>query len=112
MFECVFIIVFFRAHKRGVDWVKQRLTLEYHRLVAAGVFISALTGAVSWLFERPFLTSWFDYFQLPLLGEIELASAIAFDLGVYLTVVGSTLMILANLGKMTTEHRPVHEGKN
>ncbi|WP_206539932.1 monovalent cation/H+ antiporter subunit A [Rheinheimera mesophila] len=97
---------------QGVDWVKQRLTLEYHRLVAAGVFISALTGAVSWLFERPFLTSWFDYFQLPLLGEIELASAIAFDLGVYLTVVGSTLMILANLGKMTTEHRPVHEGKN
>ncbi|MCA1930083.1 monovalent cation/H+ antiporter subunit A [Rheinheimera sp.] len=97
---------------QGVDWVKQRLTLEYHRLVAAGVLISALTGAASWLFERPFLTSWFDYFQLPLLGEIELASAIAFDLGVYLTVVGSTLMILANLGKMTTDHRPVHEGKN
>ncbi len=97
---------------QGVDWVKQRLTLEYHRLVAAGVLISSLTGAASWLFERPFLTSWFDYFQLPLLGEIELASAIAFDLGVYLTVVGSTLMILANLGKMTTDHRPVHEGKN
>ena len=97
---------------QGVDWVKQRLTLEYHRLVAAGVLISSLTGAVSWLFERPFLTSWFDYFQLPLFGEIELASAIAFDLGVYLTVVGSTLMILANLGKMTTDHRPVHEGQN
>jgi multicomponent K+:H+ antiporter subunit A len=97
---------------QGVDWVKQRLTLEYHRLVAAGVLISALTGAASWLFERPFLTSWFDYFQLPVLGEIELASAIAFDLGVYLTVVGSTLMILANLGKMTTDHRPVHEGQN
>jgi multicomponent K+:H+ antiporter subunit A len=97
---------------QGVDWVKQRLTLEYHRLVAVGVLISSLTGAASWLFDRPFLTSWFDYFQLPLFGEIELASAIAFDLGVYLTVVGSTLMILANLGKMTTDHRPVHEGKN
>ena len=97
---------------QGVDWVKQRLSLKYHRLVAAGVLISGLTGAASWLFERPFLTSWFDYFQLPLFGEIELASAIAFDLGVYLTVVGSTLMILANLGKMTTDHRPVHEGQN
>lgn len=94
---------------QGVDWVRERLTMEYHRLVAAGVLISALTGAASWAFDRPFLTSWFDYFQLPLFGEIELASAIAFDLGVYLTVVGSTLMILANLGKMTTEHRPVHE---
>lgn len=39
---------------QGVDWVKQRLTLEYHRLVAAGVLISSLTGAASWLFERPF----------------------------------------------------------
>jgi multicomponent K+:H+ antiporter subunit A len=29
-----------------------------------------------------------------------------FDLGVYLTVVGATLMILANLGKVTTPHRP------
>lgn len=97
---------------QGVDWVRERLTLEYHRLVAAGVLISTLTGVASWAFERPFLTSWFDYFQLPLFGEIELASAIAFDLGVYLTVVGSTLMILANLGKMTTEHRPVHEGQS
>jgi multicomponent K+:H+ antiporter subunit A len=29
-----------------------------------------------------------------------------FDLGVYLTVVGATLLILANLGKLTTNHRP------
>ncbi|WP_233081594.1 monovalent cation/H+ antiporter subunit A [Rheinheimera soli] len=97
---------------QGVDWVRERLTLEYHRLVAAGVLISTLTGVASWAFGRPFLTSWFDYFQLPLFGEIELASAIAFDLGVYLTVVGATLMILANLGKMTTEHRPVNKGQS
>ncbi|MBU1438227.1 MAG: hypothetical protein KKF79_12780, partial [Gammaproteobacteria bacterium] len=63
----------------------------------------------SWLFDRPFLTSWFDYFELPLLGQIELASAIAFDLGVYLTVVGASLMILASLGKITTRYRPVHK---
>jgi multicomponent K+:H+ antiporter subunit A len=96
---------------QGVDWVKQRLTLHYHGLVATGVLIAVLTGCASWLFGRPFLTSWFDYYQLAFLGEIELASAIAFDVGVYLTVVGSSLMILANLGKMTTSHRPVHEGK-
>ena len=35
-----------------------------------------------------------------------LATAMLFDLGVYLTVVGATLMILANLGKLTTTHRP------
>jgi len=97
---------------QGVDWVKQRLTVEYHRLIAVGVLISGFTGAASWIFNRPFLTSWFDYFHWPVVGEIELASAMAFDLGVYLTVVGSTLMILANLGKMTTAYRPVHEEAN
>jgi multicomponent K+:H+ antiporter subunit A len=94
---------------QGVDWVKQRMNVEYQRVVAVGLLIALTTGAASWLFGRPFLTSWFDYFDIPLLGKIELASAIAFDLGVYVTVVGSTLLILASLGKMTTAHRPVHK---
>ncbi|GAB58824.1 monovalent cation/H+ antiporter subunit A [Rheinheimera nanhaiensis] len=94
---------------QGVDWVKARMNVEYQRVVAVGLMIALFTGAASWLFNRPFLTSWFDYFDIPLLGKIELASAMAFDLGVYVTVVGSTLLILASLGKMTTAHRPVHK---
>jgi multicomponent K+:H+ antiporter subunit A len=47
------------------------------------------------------MTTWFDYFDVPLIGEIELASALVFDLGVYITVVGSTLIILASLGRLT-----------
>jgi multicomponent K+:H+ antiporter subunit A len=47
------------------------------------------------------LKTWFDYFDLPVIGQIELASALIFDLGVYITVVGATLMILASLGKLT-----------
>ncbi|MDX5406099.1 MAG: monovalent cation/H+ antiporter subunit A [Chromatiaceae bacterium] len=94
---------------QGVDWVKARMNVEYQRVVAVGLMIALLTGVASWLFNRPFLTSWFDYFDIPFLGKIELASAMAFDLGVYVTVVGSTLLILASLGKMTTAHRPVHK---
>jgi multicomponent K+:H+ antiporter subunit A len=67
-----------------------------------------LTGLGSWLFDRPFLTSSFGYFQIPLIGEIELATAMLFDVGVYLTVVGATLLILANLGKLTQE-KAAHE---
>ncbi|GHG76760.1 monovalent cation/H+ antiporter subunit A [Alishewanella longhuensis] len=93
---------------QGVDWVKARMNIEYQRVVAVGLMIALLTGLASWAFERPFLTSWFDYFELPLFGQIELASAIAFDLGVYITVVGATLLILSSLGKMTTSHRPIH----
>ncbi|GGW69895.1 monovalent cation/H+ antiporter subunit A [Alishewanella tabrizica] len=93
---------------QGVDWVKARMNIEYQRVVAIGLMIALFTGLASWIFGRPFLTSWFDYFDLPLFGEIELASAIAFDLGVYITVVGSTLLILSSLGKMTTSYRPTH----
>jgi multicomponent K+:H+ antiporter subunit A len=32
-----------------------------------------------------------------------------FDVGVYLTVVGSTLLILANLGKLTLVSQPAEE---
>jgi len=91
---------------QGVDWVKQRLSLAYPALIAAGILFAFATGAGSFLVGRPFLTSWFDYFNVPYIGQIELASAMVFDLGVYLTVVGSTLLILANLGKITTKHRP------
>ncbi|MGF1614814.1 MAG: monovalent cation/H+ antiporter subunit A [Gammaproteobacteria bacterium] len=84
----------------GLDWTQARLRFEYHAVVAGGVLLATATGLGSWWFERPFLTSAFGHFTLPLLGELELASAMLFDLGVYLTVVGATLLILANLGKL------------
>ncbi len=93
----------------GVDWVKPRIKVDYQDLIAWGVLIAAMTGVGSWFFGRPFMTTWFDYFDIPFVGEIELASALIFDLGVYLTVVGATLLILANLGKLTSVHRPTPE---
>jgi multicomponent K+:H+ antiporter subunit A len=107
LITAVAIIQQYIAH--GVEFIKDRLRLNYQWMIGAGLLIATLTGLGSWLFGRPFLTSWFDYFHLPLIGEIELASAMLFDLGVYLTVVGATLLILANLGKLTTPERPVHQ---
>ncbi|WP_341303325.1 monovalent cation/H+ antiporter subunit A [Pseudomonas sp. TMP25] len=92
----------------GVQWTQSRLPLNYQGMAGLGVLIAGLTGLGSWLFDHPFLTSSFGYFQIPLIGEIELATAMLFDLGVYLTVVGATLLILANLGKLTQE-KAAHE---
>ncbi|WP_110655300.1 monovalent cation/H+ antiporter subunit A [Salinicola halimionae] len=91
---------------RGVDWSQQRLSFQYQPIAVTGVAIAALTGLGSWAFGHNFLTSAFGHFSIPYIGELELATAMLFDLGVYLTVVGATLMILANLGKLTTRHRP------
>lgn len=85
----------------GSNWIAARLTINYRKIIASGIAIALFTGVGSWFFERPFMTTWFDYFDIPFIGEIELASALVFDLGVYITVVGATLMILGSLGKLT-----------
>ncbi|MAS24520.1 MAG: monovalent cation/H+ antiporter subunit A [Oceanospirillaceae bacterium] len=90
----------------GSSWMKARLNLPYHVLIAVGLLLSIGAGLGSWLFGRPFLTTWFDYFYLPLIGKFELASALVFDLGVYFTVIGATLLILANLGQLNSAERP------
>ncbi|MAY42462.1 MULTISPECIES: monovalent cation/H+ antiporter subunit A [unclassified Neptuniibacter] len=99
----VAIIQQYIAH--GVLWIKPRINIDYQWLIAGGILIATLTGIGSWFFEQPFLTTWFDYFKLPWVGKFELASAMLFDLGVYLTVVGAVMLILANLGKLTTSER-------
>ncbi|MGA4492391.1 monovalent cation/H+ antiporter subunit A [Vreelandella venusta] len=110
LITAVALILLYMA--RGVEWAQERLNFPFQPVAVVGVAIATLTGLGSWLFGYPFLTSSFGYFTLPLIGTFELATALLFDLGVYLAVVGATLMILANLGKVTTPHRPVTEPKS
>ena len=42
-----------------------------------GVLLAGLTGLASWVFGHPLLTSTYRYFDLPVLGHVELASAVA-----------------------------------
>ncbi len=74
----------------------------FHRWIAAGMFTAALTGLGAAAIGHPFLTSAYAYFDLPLLGKVPLASAMFFDAGVYLTVVGSTMMMIASIGRVST----------
>ena len=70
-------------------------------MLAGGLLIALATGAGSWLFGYPFLTSSHTHFHVPGIGEIELATAMLFDLGVYLVVVSSTLLIIGKLGSIS-----------
>jgi len=97
----VAFILQYIAH--GSNWIAERITINYRKIIAAGIAIALFTGVGSWFFGRPFMTTWFEYFDIPFIGEIELASALVFDIGVYITVVGSTLMILASLGQLTAD---------
>jgi multicomponent K+:H+ antiporter subunit A len=71
--------------------------LDYARLTASGLLIAGVTGLGAWWLDRPFLTSVHVEPILPLLGALPLASATLFDLGVYLAVVGATMLMLVSL---------------
>lgn len=80
------------------QWLRVQSGRLYEKWIAAGLSIAGLTGVVAWLWGRPFLTSAHGYVQFPLIGELHLASAALFDMGVYVTVVGSTMLIISVLG--------------
>jgi multicomponent K+:H+ antiporter subunit A len=84
----------------GFAWTAARQRLDYHAVIAAGVLIAGATGIGSWLAGLPFMTTGFDYFTFPPLEEFELATAAIFDLGVFLTVLGSVLLALASLSRI------------
>lgn len=93
----------------GLVWAQARMRTHFRSLIGAGLLIAMFTGVASWVFGYPFLTTTFAHLHWPLIGEFELASALLFDLGVYTTVVGATLLILANLGKLMTIAGPGKE---
>jgi len=81
----------------GARWVESRLRVLPVRWIGAGLLLAVLTGLGSLLFGHPFLTSHFQYVDLPLLGRLPLASALLFDLGVFVVVVGATTLLLIAL---------------
>ncbi len=81
----------------GTRSIEARLRVRPLRWMGMGLLIAVGTGVGAWLFGYPFLTSWFRYVDLPLVGEIPMASALLFDLGVFLLVVGATALILVAL---------------
>ncbi len=85
----------------GIDHAQARVRVDFARVLGAGLLIATLTGIASWFFGAPFLTSAFTYVTLPPLETFELASALLFDLGIFLVVVASIVLILTELGMLS-----------
>ncbi|WP_324742160.1 monovalent cation/H+ antiporter subunit A [Tsuneonella sp. CC-YZS046] len=89
------ILVLYMAS--GTRSVEARLNVQPVRWISAGLFCAAATGAASWFFGYPFLSSYARYLELPVIGAIPIASALLFDIGVFAVVIGSTVLILIAL---------------
>jgi multicomponent Na+:H+ antiporter subunit B len=82
-----------------VKTIKNVIPFDYKMIIATGLFIAVATGLGSFVFGVPFLTHTFGHPHLPGLGEVSLATASLFDLGVYLVVVGVTMTIIQTIGE-------------
>jgi multicomponent K+:H+ antiporter subunit A len=84
----------------GFDWAAARQKYPYHGLIASGILAAHATGLASLFLGYPFLTSSYGYFKLPFIEKFELATAMAFDAGVFLCVVGAVMLALESLSRL------------
>ncbi|MDP9837305.1 multicomponent K+:H+ antiporter subunit A [Neorhizobium huautlense] len=81
----------------GTRWAEDRIRILPLRWMGAGLLTAMVTGIGAWFLGYPFLTSHSRYIELPLIGKMPAATALFFDLGVFLLVVGSAVLILVAL---------------
>jgi multicomponent Na+:H+ antiporter subunit B len=71
----------------------------YQVVLAVGLALAVGAGLVPILLGEPFLTQGYTILHdVPIYGELEVATALAFDLGVFFTVVGGLLSIIGVVG--------------
>jgi multicomponent Na+:H+ antiporter subunit A len=76
----------------------ETLPLDAGKILGAGLSLSAGTAIASLLVGAPVLSSALIEIDVPVLGTVKFVTALFFDLGVYLIVVGLVLDVLRSLG--------------
>ncbi|GJF09020.1 monovalent cation/H+ antiporter subunit A [Mycolicibacterium cyprinidarum] len=76
----------------------ETLPLDAGKILGAGLTLTAGTAAASLLVGAPVLSSALIEMDVPVLGTVKFVTALFFDLGVYLIVVGLVLDVLRSLG--------------
>lgn len=83
----------------GIDEVRAALPVQPWTLLGLGLLIASVTAVVPMAFGGAILESTKVQWDAPLLGTIKTTSALIFDMGVYLVVVGLVLMMFEAFGE-------------
>ncbi len=82
-----------------IETIRKNIPFDFKKVAALGVLIAVLTGLGGVLFGKPFLTQVFGHVELPVFGDTELASAVLFDTGVALAVIGTAVSIILSISE-------------
>ena len=83
----------------GIDEVRTALPLQPWHLLGLGLLIASVTAVAPLLFGKSLMESGKVEWDAPILGVIKTTSALPFDIGVYLVVVGLVLMMFEAFGE-------------
>lgn len=75
------------------------LPLDPKIVAAIGALLALITGISGMISGQPFLNQTFGEIYVPIFGESEYATAVIFDIGVALAVIGTAMTIIINIGK-------------
>ena len=93
----------------GALWVEARTRLQPLYWISIGLLAAGTAGVAAWFASSTFLTSHTYDLHLPLIGAIHLSTTLWFDIGVYMLVVGATVLMLVALAhqSLRSYRRPV-----
>ena len=92
---CAFVL---RYAVTGREGIGRAVPVDPSLPLGAGLLLAGGTGAAAWLLGGQFLESGYVELDLPVLGVVKATSALPFDIGVFLVVVGLVLLVLRTLG--------------
>ncbi len=91
----------------GIDEVRGIIRPHPWSVLGAGVLVAGVTATIPLLLGDDVLEAATFERDLPLLGHLKVSSVLAFDVGVYLVVVGLLLMVFESFGEdVEPEERP------
>lgn len=92
---CAFVL---RYATTGPAGMRQAVPVDPALPLGAGLLLAAVTGVAALLLGGQFLESGKVELDVPVLGVVKATSALPFDAGVFLVVVGLVLVVLQSLG--------------
>lgn len=93
----------------GRHELNEALPIDAGRILGVGILTSLVAAIVPMLFGNPPLASAVAEFEVPLIGTLAVPSALVFDLGVYLVVVGLIVSVLGALGNKLDEEEEIRK---
>jgi multicomponent Na+:H+ antiporter subunit B len=78
----------------NVAATRRILSIQPHTLIAFGLLVATVAGVPGLFARQPFLTGRWAKTEVPFLGELPLGTPLLFDVGVYLVVLGATVLII------------------